>query len=602
VSDREFTSPVFDSGLFTTFTVYVDKDRVLAVPLRPGVDYPLAPKSDVEESGAANGEPEGGGEAGGEDEAPAIDIVIDGFEDRAIQLPIERGELDGLSVNGQGQLLYLRGRGGVRNDVPGLRLFDPSDRTKSEETVADGVRWFMVSGDGAKVLVLKQEGGPPNLFQELSGAVGGTMAIIDAAPDQKLDAALDLSGLQATIDPREEWRQIFRETWRTFRDSFYDPGMHGVDWNGVHSQYGRMLEDAASRGDLHYILGEMVAELNAGHTYVYHIDTSAPAVSVGMLGADFELHDGAYRFKKIYRGGPWDTDARGPLGDWYTGVKEGDYLLAVNGLDVDTRLSPWAPFQGLAGKTVRLTVGASPQRDDSARQVDVATLPGDLELRYRAWIEKNRAYVEEKTGGRAGYMHVPDCMPYGLDNFSRQFFHERRRDALIIDERWNGGGYFSTRYIEALNRQVHYYAGMRSGALGADPAMAHYGPKAMLINSAAGSDGDLFPAKFRQRKLGKLIGTRTWGGVIGILGNPQPIDGGMMFVANISTYTKDSEWTIEGHGVDPDIEVVEDPAKMTDGKDPQLDAAIRQILEELESSPHVVPPMPEYPDRSGLAE
>ncbi len=604
ISDRAFTSPVFESGLFTSFTVYVDRDMVLAVPLRADVGYPLAPRSDEETVGAKGDEDESkqGDETAGGDSPPAVDLAIDGFEDRAIQLPIERGELSRLSVNDKGQLLYLRSRGGLRDDLPGIRLFDPSDRTKSEKTVADGVRWFMASDDGKKLLVLKQEGGPQNLFQELSGAVSGTMVIVDAAPDQKFDPALDLSGLQVIIDPREEWRQVFRETWRAFRDDFYDPGMHGVDWEGVRRQYGRMLEGAASRGDLHYILGEMVGELNAGHTYVMYQDVSVPSVSVGLLGADFELHHGAYRIRRIYRGGPWDTDARGPLGDWYVGVREGDYLLAVNGIDVDTRLSPWAAFQGLAGKTVRLTVSESPVRDDRARHVDVSAVPSDYELRYRAWIEKNRAYVEEKTGGRVGYMHVPDCMPYGLDHFTRQFFHQRRRDALIVDERWNAGGYFSTRYIEALNRQVHFYAGLRNGAMVPDPGVAHYGPKAMLINAESGSDGDLFPAKFRQRKLGKLIGTRTWGGVIGILGNPQPIDGGLIFVASISTITEDSKWTIEGHGVDPDIDVVEDPARMADGEDPQLDAAIRYILEELETNPHVVPPMPEYPDRSGLAE
>ncbi len=323
-------------------------------------------------------------------------------------------------------------------------------------------------------------------------------------------------------------------------------------------------------------------------------------VSVGMLGVDYELHDGAYRITRIYEGGAWDADARGPLSQPGVDVKVGDYLLAVNGVPLDASKDPWAAFQGLAGKTVAITVSAQPKLDDRARPVVLVPLASEAALRYRAWIDHNRAYVAEKTGGRVGYLHVPDTGVNGQNELFRQFYGQIDRPALIIDERWNGGGQIPTRFIELLNRPVTNYWARRDGRDWSWPPDAHQGPKCMLTNGLAGSGGDAFPAYFRQAKVGNLIGTRTWGGLVGISGNPSLIDGGVVTVPTFAFYESDGTWGIEGHGVEPDIEVIDDPAKMTDGRDPQLDAAIDHMLAELQRHPYKPPARPAYPNRAGM--
>ena len=320
-----------------------------------------------------------------------------------------------------------------------------------------------------------------------------------------------------------------------------------------------------------------------------------------MLGCDYELDRGAYRIAKVYEGGVWDADARGPLSQPGVDVGEGDYLLSVNGVPLDTAKDPWAAFQGLAGRTVTLTVSEKPSIDDDARLVVLDLLGSEGDLRYRAWVEDRRAYVEEKTGGRVGYIYVPDTGVRGQNELIRQFYGQLSRDALIIDERWNGGGQIPTRFIELLNRPIANYWTIRdTDEPGLWPGYAHHGPKCMLINESAGSGGDYFPYWFRGAGLGKLIGTRTWGGLVGMSGNPGLIDGGYTSVPRFAFYDLDGTWGIEGHGVDPDIEVVADPALMVDGGDPQLDAAIELMLEEIRTNPFVPKPRPEYPDRSGM--
>jgi tricorn protease len=377
--------------------------------------------------------------------------------------------------------------------------------------------------------------------------------------------------------------------------------MHGVDWEGVRRQYEAMLPDCASRQDVGFLIGEMIGELNVGHAYYWDQGESAPSVSVGMLGCDFALENGAYRISNIVEADPWDVDGRGPLSQPGTDVKEGDYLLAVNGVPVDSARDPWAAFQGLAGKTVTLTVSEKPTVGDDARKVIVELLADEGELRYRAWVSANRRYVDEQTGGRVGYIHVPDTGTTGQSELVRQFNAQRQKDALIIDERWNGGGQIPTRFIELLNRPATNFLAVReSDEVYPWPWDSQQGPKCMLINGSAGSGGDQFPYLFRHMGLGKLIGTRTWGGLVGLSGNPGLIDGATLTVPTFAFVDLDGTWGIEGHGVDPDIEIVDDPALMVGGKDPQLDAGIAQMLEELQRRPYSPPAKPEYPDRSGM--
>jgi tricorn protease len=331
-------------------------------------------------------------------------------------------------------------------------------------------------------------------------------------------------------------------------------------------------------------------------------------VPVGLLGADFELatvdHNGqkatAYRITRIIQGGPWDADARGPLSQLGIDAKVGQYLLAVNGTPIDTSKDPWAPFIGLANRPTHITLSDVPVIDATAREILITPTGSEVNLRYRAWIEAKRAYVHEKSGGKVGYIYVPNTGVDGQDNLFRQFQGQRGRAALIIDERWNGGGQIPTRFIELLNRPITNYWARRDGKDWTWPPDGHNGPKAMLINGLAGSGGDAFPHYFRQAALGKLIGTRTWGGLVGISGNPGLIDGGVIAVPTFGFYEKDGTWGIEGHGVDPDIEVIDDPAKMVNGGDPQLDKAIEVLLAELQTNPYVRPTRPQSPNRSGM--
>jgi tricorn protease len=411
------------------------------------------------------------------------------------------------------------------------------------------------------------------------------------------------------IDPRDEHRQILADCYRIMRDWFYDEGMHGVDWKAMHDRYAGMLPSVVTREDLNYLISEMISELNVGHAYLRGPGDveETPSRSVGMLGVDFAaatLEDGspakAWRLAQFPSGGPFDSEARSPLAMQGLGIAEGDYLLAVNGLAVDTSKDPWAPFVGLAGKSTVLTISKKPMMDESAKDIVVTPMGSESGLRYRAWVESKRKRVEELSGGRIGYVYVPNTGVDGQTELVRGFYGQRMKPALLIDERWNGGGQIPTRFIELLNRPVTNYWARRDARDGAWPPDGHRGPKAMLINGLAGSGGDMFPWLFKANKLGPTIGTRTWGGLVGISGNPSFIDGGSISAPTFGFYEVDGTWGVEGHGVDPDIEVLDDPAKMKDGGDPQLEKAVEVLLKELESGAWKPVPQPKGPDRRGM--
>lgn len=604
-SNRDFTSPVYED-VGTTF-VYANTDRLLVVPLRDDVESPWLPKTDEEEwdedandddadaesdeaketdDDGEEGDEDGDEEAADdEEEKEPLEIDIDGFENRAILIPVDRGNFSSLAVSDDGKLLYGRSPGRGSQGSRAIKIFDLTDDEKEEKTVIEGTTSFGMTADGKKLLVRKS----------------GDFAIVKAAADQKFDKKVPRSGMTAMVEPREEWNQVLTDAWRIFRDFFYDPNFHGVDWEATRVHYTAMLDDCVNRDDVAYLIREMISELNVGHAY-YRGNTTdpQPSVNVGMLGADFELDDGAYQITRIYEGAAWDVDARGPLSQPGTDVNVGDYLLAVNGVPVDTSKDPWAAFVGMGGRPATLTVSENSTLDDDARDVVVKLAGNEGNLRYRAWIEANRAYVSEKTGGRVGYIYVPDTGVNGQNNLLRQFYGQIDKDALIIDERWNGGGQIPTRFIELLNRPATNYWAIRDGRDWTWPPDSHQGPKCMLINGLAGSGGDMFPALFKQAGLGKLIGMRTWGGLVGISGNPGMIDGSGVAVPTFGYYERDGTWGIEGHGVDPDIEVIDDPGLMAEGGDPQLDAAIKQMLAEIKANPYVKPSRPTSPDRSGM--
>jgi tricorn protease len=329
------------------------------------------------------------------------------------------------------------------------------------------------------------------------------------------------------------------------------------------------------------VLGEFIGELNASHTYRGGGDEEQPETrGIGMLGVDWALDRGAYRIKRIVRGGAWDADVRSPLAEPGVDVKEGDYVLAVNGVPLDPAHDPWAAFDGLAGVTVQLTVNASPSMT-GARQVVVKCLADETELRYRAWVEERRARVDEASHGRIGYIYVQSTGTDAQNELVRQFIAQRTKDGLIIDERFNSGGQIPDRFIELLNRPPLSYWAVRDSGSRQWPPVAHRGPKAMLINGWSGSGGDAFPFYFREAGLGPLIGTRTWGGLIGISGAPALVDGGVVTVPTFRMYDPKGAWFAEGHGVDPDIAVAEDPTALARGTDPQLERAIEEVTRQL---------------------
>jgi tricorn protease len=616
-SAREFRAPIYED-VGSTF-VYAGLGRILAVPLNAEVENPFAPESDEEtpdgedeededdenDKGKKDGDKKkkkkGGkdeddeGESEDEDEEPEpVEIDFEGFEARAIVLPPTRGRFGPMMASSdEGALIFSRypvQRG--PESKPSIRFFDPraEEKEREEKTVLEGAGAFEMSADGKKLLVAKN----------------GGFVIVEPKPDQEAEDALSLEGMEVAIDPRAEWRQIFRDAWRIQRDFFYVDNMHGVDWEATLRQYETMLADCVSRRDVSYVIAEMISELNIGHAYYFGGDYEEEAErNVGMLGVDFDVNDGACRIARVLRGGEWDVDARGPLDRPELKVKEGDYILAVNGIPLDVAEDPWAPFVGLADKTVTLTVSSKPRPgddDEETRRVAVKTLGyGDeIGLRYRAWVEDNRRFVAEQTDGKVGYIHVPDTGIRGQNELFRQFYGQVDRAALIVDERWNGGGQIPSRFIELLNRPRSNYWARRDGKDWPWPPDSHQGPKCMLINGPSGSGGDLFPWYFRFAGLGPLIGRRTWGGLVGLSGNPGLIDGGYTAVPTFGFYEIDGTWGVEGHGVDPDIPVMDDPALMAQGKDPQLDRAIAEMLAEIESNPYRPPARPEPPDRSGM--
>ncbi len=547
---------------------YVNATMIIAAPLRADVASPLGPRSDEEKGpGAAPSTPPtppSGAAPQTPKPAVPVEIEVEGLESRGVVMPIRAGNFAFIDAV-PGKLLFGRAPNtGSADSTVAVMSWDLKERR--EDPIIEDVNSFEVSADGKKALV--------------SGR-GNRYGVINVAARQRIEKPMRLDEMEALIDPRAEWKQMFADAWRFERDMFYDPKMHGVDWNAVRTSYSKVLEGAVTRWDVNFVLGEMIGELNSSHTYRSGGDLEAePSRNVGMLGVDWALENGAYRIAKIIRAAPWDIDARSPLAQPGINVSEGDYVLEVNGVRLDPSRSPWAPFEGLAGRTVELLVNNKPTTE-GARTVLVQTIGNEFRLRSLAWVEDNRKRVLAASGGRIGYVYVPNTGVDGQTELVRQFHGQRAMDALIIDERFNSGGQIPDRFIELLNRPPLAFWAVRDGADWQWPPAGHFGPKAMLINGWSGSGGDAFPYYFRSAKIGPVIGQRTWGGLIGISGAPPLIDGGSVTVPTFRMYSPQGEWFPEGHGVEPDIEVVDNPTEMARGKDPQLDRAVEVLMKEL---------------------
>jgi tricorn protease len=546
VSARTFNP---QSGDFELDMGMKDAQRVYVVPLAKDAPNPLNAPVDEEPAGKA--------EHPAKDEPSAGKIDLDGLASRALPLPLPAGNYDAIVGADGGVLIFTQGK---------LESFDLAG--KAAQDIVENIQSVDFTPKRDKMAFLS----------------GPMLCVSDVHPGVEPAASrVNTSEMQAIVDPRAEWKQIFWEAWRYERDHFYDPQMLGLDWRAIGESYEKLLPYVADRGDLNYILGMLIGELGTSHAYVGGGESSRSQrfVPVGCLGADYDTYAGHVRFKKIYRGFNYDEESRGPLGDPGVNVKEGEFLLAVDGKPVDENVCPDELLVGKAGRFVTLTVNSTPSMT-GAREVRVKTLADESNLRYTTWVEENRRKVAELSGGRIGYMHVPNTSEGGIVGMVKGYYSQSDKEAMIVDERYNGGGNIPTFLIEMLGRRL--MAGMRS-RYGSDvtfPTQILHGPMAMLINGYAGSGGDLFPWFFREAKLGPLIGKRTWGGLVGIAGVNTFVDGGFLTSPAFGLYDlKTGHWIAENRGIDPDIDVDARPDLVAKGQDPQLEAAVKYLLGEL---------------------
>lgn len=585
---------------------------VYALVLQKDQPSPVAPESDEEPDGGA---PAGGADKGGakgsadkpeaagkaHDDAAekkatrALRIDFEGIDQRIVALPIDRASYAGLEVGERGVIFLLTGPVALSDEDyvddrhPPLDVLRFEVKTRKTEPFAakidaeleSGGGTFSVSADGSKVLFARKA----RWF-----VVGADRAAKDG------DGALKVDGAEVWVDPRAEWRQIFHEVWRIERDFLYDPHAHGLDLAAAEKLYGRYLDGVGSREDLNDLLSAGLGNLVLGHVWA---DGGATPhhdrVGVGLLGADYRVEDGRYRFGRILRGENWNPALRAPLTEPGINVKEGEFLLAVDGEPIVATDDVYRRFLGKAGKQTVLTVG--PRADGSGSHAEtVVPVGSESSLRLRTWMEERKKRVDELSGGRVGYVYIPDTQGQGLTNFNRYYFSQSGKEAVVLDERFNHGGQIADYIVEVLARTPLMGAMTREGEDTTIPQQAIFGPKVMIANQMSGSGGDALPWLFKRAGLGPLVGVRTWGGLVGIGGYPRLIDGGEVTAPRWALYGIKGEWEVENHGIAPDVEVEQDPELVRAGHDPQLERAVQLALDALAHSPPKKLVRPSYPD------
>ncbi len=541
------------------------------------------PAGKTDKPAAAPARPE---KAGGQSQGTVIDL--EGLEYRIVALPIPPGNYSSLQTGEAGNLYYL--------EFPTLPIgtaFSPGSRSaklhkfdlksRKDEVIMEGLNNYLLSADHKKILYVAQN----------------TWGITNLSPKIQVgQGRINVDSIEVKINPVDEWKQIFYEAWRVNRDFFYDPNMHGCDWAAMKTKYEKFLPELSCRDDLNRLLTWMCSELAVGHHRGGGGDTpyERKNVRVGLLGADFEIANGRYRFKKVYGGLNWNPELRSPLTEPGVNVRAGEYLLAVEGKELIPPDNLFKHFENKADKIVEITVGPNPDGKGS-RTVQVVPVADDFALRNRDWVEGNLKKVEEATGGKVAYVYVPNTSTQGYIYFRRYFFPQAYKEAIIVDERFNGGGSVADYYIDWLSKPFIAMWAMRYGADLKTPSASIQGPKVMLINEMAGSGGDLLPWMFRHFKLGPLVGKRTWGGLVGVLGFPVLMDGGSITAPNLAFWTEEEGFGVENVGVPPDIEVEITPADYAAGRDPQLEKAIEVIMEMLKQNPPKKMQRPPYPVR-----
>jgi tricorn protease len=538
-------------------------------------------EDDADKVGDKDGKPENGAKEDKKKREP-IKIDFDGLAARVTPVPVEADNIEGLSAI-EGQLIYVRhgafyyGRSGDRDAV--IHRFDLKKR--EEETIAEDAGGYVLSGDGSKILI----DGPKEL-------------LLKSPTDDDDGKEVDLSGMTVMVDPRQEFKQIFGEVWRRFRDYFYVENMHGYDWQMLRNQYEPLVEHVAHRSDLNYLIGEMIGELNVGHAYIAGGDTQpTKRADVALPGAVFELDAAAkrYRLAKIFTGDNAEPRYRSPLTETGMNVNRGDYILKIDGIDLTENQNPYELLRFKSKQPITFTVNARPEIDGS-RDIIFNPIRDEADLIYLEMVLANRARVQAATNGEVGYLHIPDMSADGIREFNKWFYGQIRKKGLVIDVRSNGGGNVSQMIIERLRRQLLATGFARtSDQTSTYPDTVFVGHLVCLLDEDSASDGDIFPAMFRQAGLGPLIGKRSWGGVIGITNHGMLIDGGQVNVPEFGFGSAKGEWIIEGHGVDPDIVVENDPRSLIEGKDPQLQRGIEELLKRIAEEPRGLPSRPAPP-------
>jgi tricorn protease len=503
-----------------------------------------------------------------------VEIDFNGINDRITALPGEAGEYRIVGA-ADGGLIF----------ISNSKLMKYNIADEKNEEILDLVITASLTSDG-KMAIYRS---------------GEDYGIIKLTPGQKAGAGkINLGGLEMKIDPQKEWNQIYVDAWRIFRDYYYVDNIHGVNWPAMRERYSALLPYVSHRADLDYILNEIVSESNTGHTYVDWGDFEhVKRIDNGLLGAELTADEtaGRYKITKIYKGENWNSTLRSPLTEQGVDVKEGDYLISIDGKEVTTAVNPYIFLENKAGKAVEIKVNSKPSSAD-ARASLIKPIASELELLHLNWVNERRAMVDKLSGGRIGYIYVPNTSTDGNRELFNGMYTYFNKEALIIDERYNGGGFIPDRMADLLDRHTLVYWQQNGLTPGKSPAIAHDGPKAMLINGYSSSGGDAFPYFFKKMGLGKLIGTRTWGGLVGISGNARLVDGGYISVPRFGVFDKDEGWIIEGVGVYPDIEVVERPEQMAKGIDPCIEKAVEVLLQELKEKPTKKVTVPAPPDRS----
>jgi tricorn protease len=576
---------------------------IYAVVLKKGDPSPVEPQSDDEKSAADEksqdtdkakdadkdkdkDKKEADKKEGDKKEEVKVTLDLDGIGQRIVAMPIKAANYIGIDT-GKAGVLFLS----ELPDVPSITEPTPVSVSKFElstrktEPFIAGVSSFSVSANGEKVLYRMGFGGSAPWFIAPSAVV-----------PKPGDGQLKLDGMEVYVDPRAEWNQMYHEVWRIERDFFYDPNHHGVDIAAFEKKYAPYLKGVGGRGDLNHLFDEMLGELTVGHMFIGGGDEpQPPRVKGGLLGADYKVENGRYRFTRIFNGENWNPELRAPLTQPGVNVKVGDYLLEVTGRDVHPPAELYSYFENTAETQIKIKVGPNPDGKDS-REVTVVPVYSEFPLRNLAWEEDNRRKVDQLSGGKVAYVHVPDTATGGFINFNRYYFAQVGKQAAVIDERYNHGGEIADYIIDLLRRPLRNCDLTREGKGFCSPLAQIYGPKTMIINEMSGSGGDALPWMFRQDKVGPLVGTRTWGGLVGIYGYPVLMDGGGVTAPRVSIYGLHSEYEVENKGIPPDIEVENDPASVAQGHDPQLERAVQVTLENLKEHPVVIPPPPPFPN------